>query len=100
MVWRVLFPASVPHGMHYCCAFVPQVERDMIQGHTLEGFRRLLLLVLLQDPGPVGPGPLTTKGLAPLEDLLSKTPSGESDLFLSTVPNLLRMLNSGAGVIQ
>lgn len=72
----------------------------MVRGQTLEGFRRLLLLVLLQDAAPHAAGPLMPTALAPLEDLLTKTPGSEADLLVSTVPNLLRMINSGAGIIQ
>lgn len=72
----------------------------MIKGATLEGFRRLLLLVLLQDAVPLAPGPLLPSQLLPLEDLLLKVPRNQSDMLLSTVPNLLRMINSGAGMIQ
>lgn len=72
----------------------------MIKGNTLEGFRRLLLLVLLQDAAPLAAGPLLPSQLLPLEELLLKVPSSQADMLLSTVPNLLRMINSGAGVMQ
>jgi hypothetical protein len=72
----------------------------MLRGHTLEGLRRMLLLVLLQDAAPLGPGPLLPSDLLPLEELLLVEPSNQAEMLLSVVPNLLRMINSGAGMIQ
>ncbi|WIA30633.1 hypothetical protein OEZ86_000711 [Tetradesmus obliquus] len=76
------------------------VEACMLRGATLEGLRRMLLLVLLQDAAPLGPGPLLPSDLLPLEELLLVVPSNQAEMLLSVVPNLLRMINSGAGMIQ
>eukprot|EP00775_Hariotina_reticulata_P008243 gene8243-8433_t len=77
------------------------VDSHMLQGETLEGLRRMLLLVLLQDPLPRASGPLSPPALQTLEELLLvKTPNSQLHMLLSTVPNLLRMINSGAAVIQ
>lgn len=99
---------SVPGGMfNGCCCCVClffctdlQIESSMIKGNTLEGFRHLLLLVLLQDAAPLAAGPLLPSQLLSLEELLLKVPSSQADMLLSTVPNLLRMINSAAGMIQ
>jgi hypothetical protein len=72
----------------------------MLRGATLEGLRRMLLLVLLQDAAPLGPQPLLPSDLLPLEELLLVDPSNQAEMLLSVVPNLLRMINSGAGMIQ
>lgn len=72
----------------------------MLRGATLEGLRRLLLLVLLQDAAPLSPGPLLPSHLLPLEELLLVEPSNQAGMLLSAMPNLLRMINSGAGMIQ
>lgn len=77
-----------------------QIEAYMVRGHTLEGLRCLLHLVLLQDPAMLRAGPLMPSALVPLEDLMTRTPTSETDLLLSTLPNLLRMINSGAAIIQ
>jgi hypothetical protein len=78
-----------------------QIEGDVIGGSTLEAFRRLLLLVLLQDDGILQDGPLQPSALRSVEELLlSHPPRNEKDMMLSTVVNLERMLNSGAAEIQ
>lgn len=74
----------------------------MARGASLEAFRRLLLLVLLQDPVLADPGPLRPPQLLTLEELLLALPPGASEagMLLSTVPSLLRMTNTGAAVIS
>lgn len=73
----------------------------MIGGLTLEAFRRLLLLVLLQDDRILQEGPLQPSALRSVEELLlSHPPQTEKDMMLSTLVNLERMLNSGAAEIQ
>jgi hypothetical protein len=84
----------------YCSMTHLQVEVCMLRGATLEGLRRMLLLVLLQDAAPLGPAPLLPSHLLPLEELLLVVPSNQAEMLLSIVPNLLRMINSGAGMIQ
>ena len=100
-------------------------------GSNLEGFRRLLLLVLLQDgeltqPGPAAAAPKPQpqqqrwkggKGnkapeaaanvqqaplvVLPMEDLMVlNTEVTVQSTALAAGPNLLRMLNSGAAVIE
>jgi hypothetical protein len=61
----------------------------------------LLLLLLLQDPAPLAPGPLLPHALMPLEELLlsGSAPSGRPQQLLCVVPSLLRVLNSGTGAI-
>jgi hypothetical protein len=78
-----------------------QIEGDVISGSTLEAFRRLLLLVLLQDDRTLQDGPLQPSALQSIDELLlSHPPQTEKDMMLSTVVNLERMLNSGAAEIQ
>lgn len=88
-----------------CCCLRPhctQVEADLARGASLEAFRRLLLLVLLQDPVLADAGPLSPPQLLTLEELLLALPPGTSEagMLLSTVPSLLRMTNTGAAVIS
>jgi hypothetical protein len=78
-----------------------QIEYDMVQGATLEGFRRLLLLVLLQDAHLMQPGPLAPSSLLSLEELLlSRTPETQQEMLLTTCVNLMRIINSSAADIQ
>lgn len=73
----------------------------MVAGSTLEAFRRLLLLVLLQDDQVLQDGPLQPSMLRSVEELLlSHTPENQRDMLLSTWVNLIRMVNSGAAEIQ
>lgn len=73
----------------------------MLSGGTLEGFRRTLLLILLQDAVLTKPGPLRQAAIEPLEQLVVlKQRITERDMLLSVVPNLLRILNSGASEIE
>jgi hypothetical protein len=90
------FFCSLPRS----CVLYVQIEACMLRGPTLEGLRRMLLLALLQDAAPLGPGPLLPSDLLPLEELLLVVPSNQAEMLLSVVPNLLRMINSGAGMIQ
>jgi hypothetical protein len=99
---------NVTHGSKQCsqCVrhFVPplvQIEADAVNGSTLEAFRRLLLLVLLQDNALLKDGPLQASMLVAMEELLLSRPiASQQDMLLSTVVNLARMLNSGAAEIQ
>lgn len=78
-----------------------QIEADAVNGSTLEAFRRLLLLVLLQDSALLKDGPLQASMLVSMEELLLSHPiASQQDMLLSTVVNLARMLNSGAAEIQ
>jgi hypothetical protein len=78
-----------------------QIEADAMVGSTLEAFRRLLLLVLLQDSALLQDGPLQASMLVSMELLLLSRPiSSQQDMLLSTVVNLTRMLNTGAAKIQ
>lgn len=78
-----------------------QVEADAVGGATLEAFRRLLLLVLLQDDKLLMDGPLQASMLLSIEELLLSRPvSSQQDMLLSTLVNLTRMINSGAAEIQ
>lgn len=91
-----------------------QVEHDFATGATLEALRRLLLLVMLQDARiltstvrpPMGPGPGGNTGGVPgmlltMEELLTQGgPTAEQRLALGAVPNLIRMLNTGAAMLE
>jgi hypothetical protein len=78
-----------------------QIEADVIAGSTLEAFRRLLLLALLQDDKVLQGGPLQASMLLSTEEmLLSHPPADQRDMLLTTVVNLTRMINSGAAEIQ
>jgi len=84
-----------------CTAVCLQIEADVVRGSTLEGFRRLLLLVLLQDNQVLRDGPLQASMLRSAEELLlSHPPESQRDMLLSTWVNLVRLLNSGAAEIQ
>lgn len=70
-------------------------------GSTLEAFRRLLLLVLLQDNRVLQSGPLQASMLLTAEELLlARAPANQQDMLLSTWVNLVRMVNSGSAEIQ
>ncbi|KAI8469832.1 MAG: hypothetical protein J3K34DRAFT_511818 [Monoraphidium minutum] len=82
-----------------------QIESSLRQGANMEGFRRALLLVLLQDgraTAPAPPGAPSPGALLPLEELVAPPAGGASEvsMVLSAAPNLLRMLNSGAAEIS
>jgi hypothetical protein len=78
-----------------------QIEADTVSGATLEAFRRLLLLVLLQDSRMLQDGPLLASRLVSMEELLLSHPiTTQQDMLLSVLVNLTRMLNSGAAEIQ
>jgi hypothetical protein len=73
----------------------------MVRGATLEGCRRLLLLVLLHDGRLTQRGPLAPSSLLTLEELLLlRPPECQQDMLLSTAVNLVRIINSGAADIQ
>ncbi len=77
-----------------------QIELDMVKGDDLEAFRRLLHLVMLQDPLPLQPAVLHQGLLLPLEELIvDPSRMSERDMMLSSLPNLCRVLNCGAAVI-
>lgn len=84
-----------------CTAVDLQIEADVVRGSTLEGFRRLLLLVLLQDNQVLRDGRLQASMLRSAEELLlAHPPESQRDMLLSTWVNLVRLLNSGAAEIQ
>lgn len=83
---------------HCACT---QIEADTLSGATLEAFRRLLLLVLLQDSRMLQDGPLHASMLVSMEEMLLSHPTTtQHDMLLSVLINLTRMLNSGAAEIQ
>ncbi|GFR42144.1 hypothetical protein Agub_g2993, partial [Astrephomene gubernaculifera] len=74
------------------------------RGGSLAAWRQLLLLVLLHDPTTVRQqGQQQQDNIPSLEDLALKAPQvlgGELGWLLSTVPNILRITNSAASVLE
>ncbi|GLC57830.1 hypothetical protein PLESTB_001271500 [Pleodorina starrii] len=80
-------------------------------GNSLTAWRQLLLLVLLHDPTTVKPGQLVPDSFPSLETLALQAPkllrsssssssSPEVAWLLSSIPNLLRINNSAACVLE
>ncbi|GLI65138.1 hypothetical protein VaNZ11_008596, partial [Volvox africanus] len=79
------------------------IDVDLQHGDSLTAWHHLLVLVLLHDPTTVKVGPLVPESFPSLETLALRAPKvlgTEVGLLLSTLPNLLRINNSAASVLE
>jgi hypothetical protein len=65
----------------------------MQRGQPLDAYHLLLLLLLLEDPGVRGPGPIKASQLLPLQDLITAS-QGKAARLLQLLPAVRRILAS------
>lgn len=77
-----------------------QVQQHLAGGDVLPALRLTLLLATLSDGSCCCPGPLDSPDLVPLEELLKAQQGGGQGGLLAVVPELARMLNTSAAMLQ
>jgi hypothetical protein len=77
-----------------------QVQQHLAGGDMLPALRITLLLATLSDASCCCPGPLDSPDLVPLEELLKAQQGAGQAGLLAVVPELARMLNTSAAMLQ